>query len=283
MQINIISNHQCGLGEGAYWHPAAQKFYWLDIKYHQLHAYDPNTKQFQQWQLPGLVGAACAMKNGHFIIGFEQSIAEYDPHTDRLTVLFESHSGHRMNDGFVDPAGRFWIGEADDTNQSQARLYRYDPDGQCTVMEQGLTISNGLDWDLKRKRFYLTDSVVRKIYVYDYDNVTGAITHRRDFVTATPDDGYPDGMVLDADGYVWSCFWEGHKIVRYTPDGAVDRVIAMPVARPTKCAFGGADLKTLLITSASSNVTSDELLAKPNGYVFSIELDVAGRAATLFG
>ena len=119
--------------------------------------------------------------------------------------------------------------------------------------------------------------------MYDYDNVTGAITHRRDFVTATPDDGYPDGMVLDADGYVWSCFWEGHKIVRYTPDGAVDRVIAMPVARPTKCAFGGADLKTLLITSASSNVTSDELLAKPNGYVFSIELDVAGRAATLFG
>lgn len=283
MHINFISNHQHGLAEGAYWHPQDRKFYWVDIKYHQLHGYDPLAKQFYFWQLPGLISAACGMRNGHFIIGFENKIAEFDTKTEQLTVLFESHSGCRMNDGCVDPAGRFWIGEADDTDQSQARLYRYDPDGHCTIMEEGLTISNGLDWDVARQRFYLTDSVKKKIYVYDYNHDKGSIENRRDFVTCSPEDGYPDGMVLDREGYIWSCSWEGHKMMRYSPEGMLEEAIELPVSRPTKCAFGGSDFKTVLVTSASSNVNSSEQLDQPNGTVFLMDLDVAGVPVTLFG
>lgn len=283
MKIQNISNHQYGLGEGAYWHPIDEKLYWVDIKYHQLHSYDPLTQQFSFWQLPGLISAACGMKTGGFIIGFEDKIAQFNTETEVLTILFDTRSGKRLNDGFVDPAGRFWIGEADDSAQSKAMLYRYDPDGCCTIMEKGLTISNGLDWDVKRHRFYLTDSLLRKIYVYDYDHESGDIRNRRDFVTLSPDEGYPDGMTVDAQGYVWSCFWDGHKVVRYSPEGILDRVIDMPVLRPTKCIFGGAGLNTLFVTSASSNVNSTEQLDKPNGYTFSINLDIVGVPATLFG
>lgn len=279
-----LSKHQCQLGEGAYWHPIAKKLYWVDIKAHQIHYYDPLSFKSNCWQLPGLVSVICGVKKSNkFIIGYEDKIAEFDPKFQSIKILFDTQTGKRMNDGYVDPKGRFWIGQVDDNQCGLGKLYRYDSTGQCQVMEEGLFTSNGLDWDLKRKRFYLTDSRMKTIYIYDYDVLTGNIKNRRTFIKVSEDEGSPDGMILDAEGYLWVCFWNGSKIVRYSPEGSVSRIINLSISRPTKCIFWGDTLKKLFITSASSNVHTHEQLEPPNGYSFITDVDVFGVTPTLFG
>ena len=283
MEISVLSKHQCGLGEGAYWHALEKKLYWVDIKAHQIHAYDPSMNRFYFWQLPGLISVVCGMDSGNLIVGFEDKIAEYDKQHDVLKVLFDTRSGMRMNDGAVDPAGRFWIGQVDDSRCGLGKLYRYDSDGQCQVMEEGLYTSNGLDWDLNRKCFYLIDSRVQTIYVYDYEHETGQIKNRRVFLKTQVNGGSPDGMILDSEGYLWVCFWNGAKIIRYSPEGIMERTLNMPVSRPTKCVFGGGGLQQLFVTSAASNVNQTEQLDSPNGYVFMSNVGVTGMSSTLFG
>lgn len=282
MHINTIYDQQCGLGEGAYWNAQEQRLYWVDIKLMRIHCYQPATKEFNHWQLPGIVGCLSPCVNGGLIIGFEDKIAHFDTSNSKLKILFDSKSGIRMNDGLTDPAGRFWVGQADDDFKQRGKLFRYDPNGQCQVMEEGLDISNGLDWDLERQLFYLADSPQRIIHVFDYDHEHGAIANRRLFIQFTENDGYPDGFILDSEKHIWCCMWDGHKIVRVSPEGRVVRTIEMPVQRPTKCGFGGADLRTLYVTSAAGDLDEDELLEMPAGNVFSIDVGVAGREMTAF-
>lgn len=279
----VLSEVSCSLGEGAYWHALENKLYWVDIKEHQLYRYDSFQNCLEYWQLPGLVSVVCGMKFGGFIIGFEDKIAEFNIHSAKLKILYHTCSGMRMNDGAVDPAGRFWIGQVDDSRKALGKLYRYDPNGCCQVMEEGLCTSNGLDWDLKRKRFYLIDSRIRTIYVYDYEHETGNICNRRIFLKTKESEGSPDGMVLDSQGYLWVCFWNGSKIVRFSPEGKEDQVINMPVLRPTKCVFWGKDLTDLFITSASSNVNCAEKLGPPDGYSYTLNVGIVGVLPTLFG
>lgn len=284
MQINHIYKEQCGLGEGAYWHFEEKRFYWIDIKYDRIHRYDPHTQAFQVWQLPGLVSALSACKQGGLIIGFEDKIAHFNPKTSDLKVLFDSRSGLRMNDGLTDPKGRFWIGEADTSGEHQAKLYRYDPDGTVQVMEENLGISNGLDWDVERQRFYLSDSLFGAVYAYDYDHERGEIKNRRQIIKADiHNGGVPDGLILDTDGNLWCGMWDGHRIVQYSPEGEPLQSIDMPVQRPTKCVFGGDDLQTLYVTSAASDRGSDEQFDNPNGYVFTLHVGATGRPLTAFG
>jgi sugar lactone lactonase YvrE len=284
MQIKHIYNEQCGLGEGAYWHYEEQMFYWIDIKFDRIHSYHPQTQEFQMWQLPGLVSAISACKSGGLIIGYEDKIAHFDTVTSDLGILYDTKSGMRMNDGLTDPAGRFWIGQADDSMQNQAKLFRYDPDGSVHVMEENLGISNGLDWDIERSAFYLSDSLAGAIYAYDYDVATGRISNRRQIVHADINDGgVPDGMILDTDGNLWCGMWDGHRITQYSPTGELLQSIDMPVQRPTKCVFGGADLATLYVTSAASNRGSDEQFDCPNGYVFALDVGACGRRLTAYG
>lgn len=281
MQLQTIYPHQCGLGEGAYWHAQEQRFYWVDIRFKKIHCYDPAAFAFHYWDLPGIVGCLVPCVNGGLIIGFEDKIAHFDTSTRKLKILFDSKSGLRMNDGLADPAGRFWVGQVDDEFNDQAKLFRFDPNGQCRVMEEGLSISNGLDWDLKRGVFYLTDSLKHVIYQYDYDDASGTIQNRRQFITFDDKEGFPDGFTLDQHGNLWSCMWDGYQILKISPEAQIEQRIEMPVARPTKCSFGGKHLKTLYVTTAAADLT-DELQEAPAGYVFSIDVDVSGREANLF-
>lgn len=283
MQINPLFERQCELGESAYWHPKDGCLYWVDIKGHRIHCYKPHNDSFQFWQLDGLVSDLCATELGDFIIGYQDKIASFNPDNGKVEILWDSNTGMRMNHGLIGPKGNYWIGQADDEGKRRAKLFRFDPDGTIDVMETGLQISNGLDWDLQRERFYLADSPLRVIYVYQYDNDNNHITNRCELIRFGENDGYPDGFVLDSEGHLWVCMWDGHKIVRVSPEGDVVQTIEMPVARPTTCSFGGPDFKTLYVTSACSNVGSDEQLAKPNGYVFEVEVDVPGRPMTIFG
>jgi sugar lactone lactonase YvrE len=201
-----------------------------------------------------------------------------DPEAGRLT---------RFNDGAVDSRGRFWAGTiALDPalyHVPDNRLYRLDPDGSTHVMEDGLTISNGLGWSPDGRMMYLTDTVAQAIYAYDFDAERGSISNRRDFVRTTGASGYPDGLTVDAEGGVWSARIGEGRVVRYDNYGHVDRELTLPVTCPTSCAFGGPELDRLFITTSWHILSEADRAAQPEaGDVFAARPGSTGQRAALF-
>ena len=192
----------------------------------------------------------------------------------------------RFNDGRVDALGRFWVGTMaiDPAHYSDpwGELYRYDPDGTLHRMEEGLTISNGLDWSPDGKTFYLTDTMRRAIYAYDFNLGAGTIENRRIFVQTAEEDGYPDGLVADTTGSIWSAGFGGGAICRYDTDGRRVERIAMPVTCPTALTFGGEDDATAFITS-SKHVLSPDHTETEAGAVFAAQLGARGQRSAVFG
>jgi sugar lactone lactonase YvrE len=191
----------------------------------------------------------------------------------------------RMNDGKCDPAGRFWAGTmALDKRRGAGALYRLDADGRVHRMLDEVSISNGLDWSNDGRLMYYVDTPTRSVDVFDFDVATGAIANRRSLARVEPDEGWPDGLTLDADGYIWVALWCGAAVRRYAPDGTLDRVVAVPTTYPTSCAFGGSDLGDLYITTAATALTPDERLREPlAGGLFRCRPGVHGRPAHRFG
>jgi sugar lactone lactonase YvrE len=170
--------------------------------------------------------------------------------------------------------------ERDDRGATSA-LYRLDPDRSVTLVQPDLTISNGIGWSLDRKVMYHCDTEPKLIYAYDYDLATGAIANRRIFIDARDDVGWPDGLTVDAQGFLWSARWDGGRIVRYDPAGKREREVALPVARPTACAFGGEHLDELYVTTAAL----DGSATQPNqGDLFRVRFDdrIAGQPESMF-
>jgi sugar lactone lactonase YvrE len=224
----------------------------------------------------GLVGA---LRNGFAFIDLESGAVEpiVDP---------EAHlPGNRFNDGHVDPRGRFWAGTMNDAERDPTgHLYRLDPDRGVDRFEAGFVVTNGVDWSVDGRTLYFVDSARRRIYAYAFDMAKGAPGERRLFASVPEDAGFPDGLTVDAEDHVWSAHWDGGRVTRYRPDGSVERVIAMPVPRCTSCCFGGSDLATLYVTSASIGLDEAMLRAAPlSGSVFAITgTGVRGRLPARF-
>jgi len=158
----------------------------------------------------------------------------------------------RFNDGRCDRRGRFWVGSLHEARLPEtASLYRFDPDGRHTEMVAGVTVSNGIAWSLDNRVMYFADSWTRTIFSFDFDLDSGTVHNRRVFVQLPEGAGVPDGATVDAEGFLWSATFDGGCVIRYAPDGSTDRVIKMPVQRPTSCAFGGENFSILYVTSAS--------------------------------
>jgi sugar lactone lactonase YvrE len=189
-----------------------------------------------------------------------------------------------MNDGKCDAAGRFWAGTmAFDYRRGAGALYRLDPDGRVHTMVRDVTISNGLDWTDDGRRMYYIDTPTKSIDVFDFDLASGAIASRRSLVQVPDGQGFPDGMTLDAEGGIWVALFRGGVVRRYTPDGALDREIRLPVTQPTSCAFGGRDLRDLYITTAANTLSPEERARQPHaGGVFRCRPGVQGRPANRF-
>ena len=207
--------------------------------------------------------------------------------TGTLTVLATPEAdrpGNRFNDGKCDRRGRFWVGSlAINTAPRQGALWHYDPDGTVTRMVSGIHISNGLGWSPDDTRFYFTDSAKREIAVYDFDLESGTIHNRRPFVTVPDGSGTPDGLAVDAEGFVWSAHWDGWCVTRYDPDGAIDRVVTLPVPRPTSCVFGGPHGTTLFVTTARIRLSTAQLAEAPlSGGILAVETGVRGQRETIF-
>ena len=204
--------------------------------------------------------------------------------TRRLGDPEENLPGNRFNDGKVDRAGRVWAGTMDDAClQPTGSLYRVDPDYSIHRMATGFTCSNGLGWSPDNRTMYFTDSMVRTIWAYEFDLETGSLGKRTVFAELPSGSGVPDGLTVDSEGFVWSAVWDGWRVIRYAPDGTTDRVVSMPVQRPSSCMFGGSDLKTLFFTSACVELGWSALKDGPlAGSLFAIATDVAGIPETPF-
>jgi sugar lactone lactonase YvrE len=197
-----------------------------------------------------------------------------------LTTIEVGRAGNRTNDGKVDPMGRVWIGTMDDTETAfTGALYRIDQNLSVTRVLDGVGVSNGLDWSPDGTVFYYTDSKQGLIWRFPFDSQTGNLGRREIFATVPKEQGAPDGLTVDNEGFVWSAHWDGWRITRYDPAGTIERVVWLPVPRVTSVCFGGRNLDTLFITSARTGLSNDELLEAPlSGALFSCQPGVAGRA-----
>ena len=288
MRVQQLDVPVCTLGEGPVWSDRDGCLYYLDIVAHRLQAYSPASKRHRAWTFDTFVGSLAECRSGGLILSLGDRIVRFDPETstgalEELVVLERDRPLNRLNDGKADPWGRFWVGSmrvAEDAKEG--RLWCVTPDGKATAVRDGIGVSNSTAFDRERGRMYFADSMTGLIEQSDFDSARQP-SGFKPFAKAGV--GAPDGSCTDAAGYLWNAEWGGHRICRYAPDGSVERVLDMPVSRPSCCTFGGERHRTLFVTSARLNMTPEELAQDPQaGALFAIELDddVAGLPADQF-
>ncbi len=271
------------IGEGPTWHSGEQSLYWVSfVEEHRIFRFTPETGHHQVFETGMPVMALGVRRKGGILAATAHGLAEWDAAANIFATIIDplhDRPGFRFNDAAMDSRGRFWVGTMNDNNPKgpDGQLYCFAPDGSFRLMDSGLTVPNGIGWSPDQKTMYFTDSFRYCIYAYDFDLDAGSIQNRRIFMQSASDAGIPDGMTVDSEGFVWSAFWGGWKVVRYNPDGAVDHEYRMPVPNPTSCAFGGKNLDELYITSATLGLSAKEKEASPqSGDLFRLRAGIKG-------
>ena len=293
--IHIAVAEPNRLGESPLWHPQEQVLYWCDIPAHRLFRLDPRTGTSQHWQFETDVACCAPMLDGGLLLAMRDGLWRFDTQTGQRSPLAAppyEPSQERFNDGKCDPQGRFWVGTIyEPRDPPLAHLYCY-AQGQLTRRESGITTSNGLAWSVDGRTMYWSDTKAHTVYALDFAPETGATSNRRVFASfpikqadqhLNDYGGRPDGAAMDAEGCYWVALFEGQRVLRLSPQGEVLREVRVPVRCPTMPCFGGADLKTLYITTAREGRSAPELAQQPHaGCVLSLRVDVPGLPANLY-
>ena len=282
------TTHQHLLGEGARWDARRGELLHVDIAaggvYRDLVDNDGALTPVRSYQLPGTVGALAPIEGDEgWLLAANRGFAHLSADGSLRPLADVAPEGTRMNDAACDPQGRFWAGtKADDNHAGGGALYRLDRDGQVDLMLGDLTISNGLGWSPDGATMYLADTVPRVIHAFSFDGERGAISDGRVLVTVSEGAG-PDGLTVDAAGDLWVAVFGAGRVQRYSPDGALREELQVPAMQTTSCAFGGADLNLLYVTTATENWNDEQRRAEPAaGLVYCFRTDATGRAAAPF-
>src|SRR5882724_8483180 len=257
MEIRCIYQARSALSESALWSPQDKALYWLDQMRPEIHRLDPATGKDVRFPLalPAQLGGLVPHAGGGFVLAASDgiSILSADMRTRRNFVNpIASLPQASFNDAKCDRQGRLWAGTTDRLETERiGRLYRIGSNGDVTSVAEGFVCSNGPSFSPDGRIMYHTCSHERVIHAYDVYADSGEASNRRVFATFDPAVGVPDGSTVDAEGCLWTTHWGGWRITRFFPDGRVDREIAMPVKSLTSCAFGGPDMTTLFVTTAS--------------------------------
>lgn len=265
------------LGEGALWCARDNAFYWVDILAPALNRLTLSTMQVERWDMPEPLGWVVVHADGGLVGGFRSGIAPItvDP---ELVVgprkAIEAHlPGNRMNDGKTDATGAIWCGTMDmGETQASGSLYRIGPQGDMSIIDIGYIVPNGPTFSPCNRWLYHTDSGRRTIYRFALED--GRAQKDGVFAVFDEDDGFPDGMTTDADGFVWIAHWDGGRISRYSPDGVRVRTIELPARRITNIAFAGENHDRMFVTSASIGLDATEF----DGALFEVDCGTAGLA-----
>jgi sugar lactone lactonase YvrE len=285
--VALVCDVRAELGEGPLWDHRRARLVFVDIHRHQVHEFEPRTGRHRVLS-PGVAVSAIGLRaSGGWIAAAGGSFVEIDADTGRLTPLVEVEAAARrtrMNDGAVDPAGRFWAGTMSlDGVAGQGTLYRLDIDGSVQPVIAPVTTSNGPAWSPDGRLMYYVDTRTRRVDVLDFDVADGRCFNRRTFIDFGDGPARPDGVIVDRDGGVWVGLWLGFAVHRYTPDGQLDMIVPIPTACATKCAFGGEDLMDLYVTTARAPLDADARQAQPGaGGLFRARPGVIGLPAVPF-
>jgi L-arabinonolactonase len=285
--VSCIQAANAVLGEGPRWDPVGHALFWLDAKRPAIFRWTPGVGQTGHWPLPRPLGCLAPCRSGRWVLADADGFAFLDLDTGALRRIGDPEpelARNQFNDGAVDRAGRFWAGTMDVNGKiPTGSLYRLDADLTMHRIASGFCCLNGLGWSPDERTMYVTDSTQRTIWAYEFRLERGDIDHRRVFARLSPEDGLPDGLAVDSEGFVWSAIWDGWRLIRFAPDGTVDCELRLPVQRPTACAFGGIDGQTLYITSAADELNPSSLREGPlAGALFAVDLPVGGMQAPAF-
>lgn len=265
-RVRVALNAAATLGKCPVWSSRRQRLLWVDTIERSLNFFDPATGRNEAWPVPDQIGMVAERSDGILVaaLGCDLAVVGGDGRVERIATAPAGRPGFRLNDGRFDDAGRLWVGLMDGAlGEGTGILYRYDPDGSWHVMDRGYTLVNGLDWSPDRRTLYVTASRRREIHAYDHDPGTGSLGARHLFARFDEDQGYPDGLLVEPGGALWSVLFDGAALQRFEPDGTASTRIGLPVPRPTSCAFASDGLG-LFVTSARLGLDDAALERSPS-------------------
>ncbi len=286
LRVAVASRNQ--IGESPVWSGAEPALYWVDVEGKFIQRWRVHDHSVQSWDVGEAIGCIGLRAKGGLVGARLTGFFLLDVPSGKITPIADPEAhvpDNRFNDGKVDRRGRFWAGTRNfrNTEIASGALYRLDTDLSVHRMDEGLSCPNGIAWSPDDRLFYLCDTWTRRIFIYDFDADDGALSNRRVFAELPEVEGFPDGLTVDADGYVWNAHYNGWRITRYSPDGKVDRIIQMPVQHVTSLTFGGRDFRTLYITSACLRLTEEQRkLQSAAGHVFAIDVQTQGLPEPTF-
>ena len=268
------------LGEGPVWVERDRALWFVDIKKHQVHRYDPVSSDRKSWNAPEQVGFILPAEGGGFVAGLQSGLFSFDETNGAFDLIVEVEPelpANRLNDGVVDPAGRLWFGTMDNGEKSKSGAFYCFNEGRLTRTKlDGIAITNGPTISPDGKLLYYVDTLKGTIGVADIRD-DGSLGDGRPFVRIDPKDGHPDGPTIDSEGHVWISLYAGWQARRYSPTGKLVDVVRFPVANITKIAFGDPDLRTAFATTARQLLSAEDIAKQPLiGALFEFHVDVPG-------
>ena len=274
------------VGEGPVWDIESQTLYWVDIQGGRFWNFDPSTGTNTLMHEGYNVAGVTRNRRGGLTVGTWEGVQLWNSDDDFVWL----HKGEvddrplKLNDLTVGPDGSLYGGSA---HLDSCTLFRFKSDGTAEIIDDGLELCNGMGFSPDLKTFYSTDSPRHEIYKWDHNLVSGEISNKRVFTTIPNDWGIPDGMTVDAEGFVWSAIWYGGMVVRFDPDGKEERRVEFPAAQTSSAMFGGKDLNELYVTTATSGTVDPELTGwEPPGFkldsyrggdLYRVKLDIQGK------
>lgn len=287
MSIDVLLACANSLGESPLWCVRRQKLFWVDIRAPALFTCNADGSSLQTTVMPELIGSFAFCEDDTLIVALKSGLYDFDPATSRRALIAAPDASlpdHRFNEGKCDPRGRFWAGTMNDVvREPTGSLFRLDRERRCERVLSGIAVPNSLAWSPDGSVMYFADTETQTIVAYDYDVDEGVPRRPRPFVDLRSGAGRPDGSTVDSDGCLWNAEVVTGRIVRYAPDGRALAAWKLPVSRVTSLAFGGPDLRTIYVTSASYKLTAEQRAQEPlAGALFAMRAPVAGLPAVRF-
>jgi|TARA_B100001079_G_C16365617_1_gene494997 sugar lactone lactonase YvrE len=280
----IICPKNSILGEGPIWMPDTKSLMWLDIKGESLHTFSYITKNITDKNLEKTTTWILPIKNSNtFLVGTEDGVEEYNYNENKFELklqIEEDLPNNRLNDAKIDKIGNLWFGTMDDTeNEKSGSFYCLKPNYELIKIDDSYTVTNGPAITYDDKKLYHVSSLQKKVFCYEKNNTT--LSNKRIFFELDKNDGYPDGLTIDDENFIWLAVWGGAKVLRISPDGEVDKTITFPTSQITSCVFGGSEMNILFVTSASvGKILTEDVHA---GNLFSVETNSKGFPSPHFG
>jgi len=289
VNAELIYEYDAHLGEGPVWDEREQKLFWIDILSGKILLYNPKSGNNISFNVGEHIGCLALREQGGLVIAHKGGFAFFDLESEETIHIVNPKSNQsdskRFNDGKCDSQGRLWAGNmAYDLSPGEGNLYCLRPDLSLDKKLTDLDLPNGLDWNSDKKVFYFIDTLKQTVYAFKYNARTGNIADRSIVVEVDKGQGFPDGMTIDSEGFLWVALYDGGKVIRIDPNsGEIVFEVHLPVSKVTSCTFGGSNLDELYITTCRENMSSLEVQETPlSGSLFGIKLPHRGLIANRF-